>query len=861
VTDRDATTADPLAEVLLTTTTVGALELAAARRHDRPLGTLDILFGLIGIDIVADWELVQLRTSFVTPADALRFPDPEPDALGQWRNVLLTTTAFEALSTAGRLAASYRMFPLPPGILALAIVWRADSGASRALLEESDISHADLLQLLQDEVLGTSLQGLDSVLESTPALPEQDTDLATPSGSDLLEALPPLTAAGPWIAAGPPETFDACGVPPQPARDEDIPSELAARLGIALGDLHVLRRGDHMAEAWVLVAGERVFKAYDLRTLTPEELRRCHAEASISLSLGELPGIVGVRDVTTDDGWLVIEMPRLGSSLRAHLTRAAQGQEPRRKAEAYADELAHVARTLETLHARGLVHRAVKPENLLADPATGHLALADFSIAAIARDPQSGSRRRPARWTVTGRAPHRNRYVAPEQYQGEVGPAIDQYALGVTAREVFDMRGAPPVTVPVHEVLERATAQRPGDRFPSATAFGDALRAAVRREAPRGLADRFRGLTPYRRFAIGPALFVALIGVGTVAVDAHRVQIIASLALIEGAVVAILFGGCAYVCIALAGWIRGRRERVSLKSARSRWFAPALACLGTIVSWLLRTHPTALSAIALPLGGAYTARAALAPVSAEGGGLVDHLLRVWDRRAFMTRPLALATTILAALIFGCALAAPFVVASLWPASPLAEPAGRFGPLVAVWEFRAAAGAGNARMACKQVLALPPNPRRSPCTKLVTLAGVIERADQVDPHHGVVFGGRGTLDSFRAEEIPAPRGVRVWDLHPPESAKSAGSMYTNNAAGTQLTVLVSREPPRVGNPRSMWLYDVAWTTRGWRVTGFRACTVARAGGGRPPAACPLSDTTPTARVATMLAAVARARRRP
>jgi hypothetical protein len=286
-----------------------------------------------------------------------------------------------------------------------------------------------------------------------------------------------------------------------------------------------------------------------------------------------------------------------------------------------------------------------------------------------------------------------------------------------------------------------------------------------------------------------------------------------------------------------------------------------LAGLGMTVSWLLQNDPTALSAIALPIGGAYTARAALAPVPAESGGPIDRLLRVWDRRALMARPRALATTVFAVLVFGSALVAPFVVVSLWPAGPPTDPASRFGPLVAVWNFRATAGAGNARMACNQVLALPPSPRRSPCTKLVTLAGAIERADPVDPRHGVVFGGRGTLDSFRVEEIPSPSGARVWDLHPPGSQKSAGSMYTDNAAGTQLTVLISREPPGVGSPRSLWLYNVEWTTRSWRVTGFRACTLAPAGGGKQPAVCLLIDTTPTSRVATMLAAVARAPRRP
>jgi len=107
--------AEPLDDVLLSLTVINALEVAAARRGGRPLGTLDILLGILGIDLTWGWESVQIEASFVTQDDVERFADPQPQAKGHWHNVPLTTTATRALQTAAAIADRYKLEPMPGG--------------------------------------------------------------------------------------------------------------------------------------------------------------------------------------------------------------------------------------------------------------------------------------------------------------------------------------------------------------------------------------------------------------------------------------------------------------------------------------------------------------------------------------------------------------------------------------------------------------------------------------------------------------------------------------------------------------------------------------------------------------------------
>lgn len=160
---------EPLDDALLSLTVVNALEVAAARRDGRPLGTLDVLLGILGIDLTWGWESVQIEASFVSADDLTRYEDPEPEARGAWHNVPLTGTATRALSKASRIAETYKLLPMPGGALALGLLADKSSAASQAMLADASIGHADLLALIQENVLDTRLDGLDLSASGPPS--------------------------------------------------------------------------------------------------------------------------------------------------------------------------------------------------------------------------------------------------------------------------------------------------------------------------------------------------------------------------------------------------------------------------------------------------------------------------------------------------------------------------------------------------------------------------------------------------------------------------------------------------------------------------------------------------------------------
>jgi eukaryotic-like serine/threonine-protein kinase len=215
-------------------------------------------------------------------------------------------------------------------------------------------------------------------------------------------------------------------------------------------------------------------------------LREAHTAAQLS---GH-PAIVTIYDVGETDGlpYIVMEyLPR--GSLADRI--AAGGVEPS-KAVRWLDD---VAEALDHAHARGVVHRDVKPANLLLDD-EGQVHVVDFGIANAGLLPSL---------TATGTVMGTSGYISPEQASGaRAGPASDRYALAVVAFELLTGRrpfqgdsfageasahvnAVPPRPSSINKalpgevdaVLTRGLAKDPAYRYESAAAFVDALRDAL----------------------------------------------------------------------------------------------------------------------------------------------------------------------------------------------------------------------------------------------------------------------------------------------------------------------------------------------------------------------------------------------
>jgi TolB-like protein/Flp pilus assembly protein TadD len=213
-----------------------------------------------------------------------------------------------------------------------------------------------------------------------------------------------------------------------------------------------------------------------------------------------------------------------GETLRARLAR--ERQLPVADAVAIARE---VADALECAHQHGIVHRDVKPENILLGG--GHALLADFGVAKLVASDDAD----PQALTSTGLALGTPAYMSPEQAVGDraVDARTDVYALGCVLYEM--LAGEPPYTGPTAQAivahrltdpvpsvrrtresvpqglevaLTRALARVPADRFASAGAFGAALaeRPWAGPEAPPPARSR-----RWRRLALSAGV-IAVVG-------------------------------------------------------------------------------------------------------------------------------------------------------------------------------------------------------------------------------------------------------------------------------------------------------------------------------------------------------------
>jgi tRNA A-37 threonylcarbamoyl transferase component Bud32 len=277
---------------------------------------------------------------------------------------------------------------------------------------------------------------------------------------------------------------------------------------IGRGGMSVVYRADHI----------RLKRKVALKLLAPELAEdaafreRFLRESELAASLDH-PNVVPIYDAGEIDGLLYIAMRYVeGTDLKALLRRDGALSPERAVGVA-----AQVASALDAAHERGLVHRDVKPSNILV-AGEEHCYLSDFGLSTSASDRSALADPRQVVGTID--------YVAPEQIRGEeVGGSADVYSLACLLYECLTgtvpfqrasdvavvyahLEDPPPktgLTAELDAVLERGMAKEPAGRWDSAGALVAAAAASLGETAPVA----YRSVRKSRLFRIGAAACAA----------------------------------------------------------------------------------------------------------------------------------------------------------------------------------------------------------------------------------------------------------------------------------------------------------------------------------------------------------------
>ena len=275
---------------------------------------------------------------------------------------------------------------------------------------------------------------------------------------------------------------------------------LRDRVTAALGDTYEVGREIGRGGMGVVYGGldRKLRRGVAIKVLPPELAyrddvkQRFLREAQTAAQLSH-PNIVPIYAVEERAGLVCFIMALVdGESLATRI-----GRDRRMAVDDVCRILTEVAEALSYAHQHGIVHRDIKPDNILLDRVTGRPMVTDFGIARAAEGD--------ARLTVTGIAVGTPAYMSPEQAMGEreIDGRSDIYSLAIVGYQMlsgelpFQAANTPSMLMkhisdtprPLHEfrgdapaallaALERAMAKKPADRFASTLEFRDALTRA-----------------------------------------------------------------------------------------------------------------------------------------------------------------------------------------------------------------------------------------------------------------------------------------------------------------------------------------------------------------------------------------------
>jgi serine/threonine-protein kinase len=299
------------------------------------------------------------------------------------------------------------------------------------------------------------------------------------------------------------------------------------------------------------------------------------------------PNVVAVYDVGVDDGSPFIAMELVsGRTLRLSIGDANVSLSQRTR------WLVDVARALAAAHRAGIIHRDVKPDNILVTD-EGTVKILDFGIAKVSAV-ELGVAQPAQTLTAEGMVLGTPQYMAPEQIRSEpLDGRADQFAWGVVAFELLTGRSlwahstqpmrliasilmsvapppssvAPSIPAAISGVVERALAKRPSDRFLDMDAAADAL------ELASGAAVTQRGTVQAVQAIVTPA--------SRANADRRRVSLH-----VAGVALAALLAGASIGLVALV-----RHRGKSSVETRSTALPSARRSIGVLAFENLTQHP------------------------------------------------------------------------------------------------------------------------------------------------------------------------------------------------------------------------------------------------------------------------------